>query len=141
MIERCKSQSGFSLVEVLASMTVFAIVVSGLAGTTMATIKSTTTSRATSAASALIQDKVEEMRSLDPETDPADFAAGLHIDAENPMTATGESEGHYERSWEVVADTPSIGMSEVIITVTWTSATGPKSLAATTFICVTDKCA
>lgn len=134
------NQSGFSMVEVLSSMTVFAIAATGLVSTTMSTIKSNTTSRQTTAASALIQDKVEELRSLNPATNPADFAEGMHYDANNPLTAIGEADGVYTRSWEVEVDTPTKGLSAVVVTVSWPSANGQRSLRASTLICNTANC-
>ena len=135
-----KNQSGFSMVEVLSSMTVFAIAATGLVTTTMTTIKSNSTSRQTVAASALIQDKIEELRSLNPAANPADFAEGVHHDANNPLTAGGDANGVYTRSWEVSVDTPTLGLSEVLVTVSWPSADGQRSLRASTLICNTTTC-
>lgn len=136
-----KNQSGFSLVEVLSSMTVFAIAAAGLATTTVSTTKSNGTSRTTTVASFLIHDKVEELRSMDPATNPADFAVGTHNDANNPMTALGEANGTYTRTWQVIPNTPAIGLAEVVVTVSWNTPDGPRSLQASTFICRTITCA
>ncbi len=134
------NQSGFSLLEVLSSMTVFAIAAAGLASTTISTTKSNSTSRHTTVAIALIQDKIEELRSMDPTTNPADFAGGSHADASNPMTALGAAGGAYTRTWQVNLNTPAIGLSEVVVTVAWNSPDGPRSLSAVTFICRTASC-
>jgi len=136
-----KSNKGFSLIEVLSSLTVFAVAAAGLAGTTMATIKTNSVSRSTTAASALVQDKVEELRSMDPLSNPPDFAAGYHSDSLNPMSATGEAQGGYTRTWKVSRDTPAIGLAEVVITVGWTGADGDNAISAATFVCLTDLCA
>ena len=136
-----KNQSGFSLVEVLSSMTVFAIAAAGLATTTVSTTKSNGTSRTTTVASFLIHDKVEELRSMDPATNPADFVDGTHSDANNPLTALGEANGTYVRTWQVIPNTPAIGLAEVVVTVSWNTPDGPRSLQASTFICRTITCA
>lgn len=136
-----KNTAGFSLIEVLSSMTVFAIAAAGLVTTTMATIKSNSTSRATTIASALIQDKIEELRALDPTTNPADFTAGTHQDANNPLSGGMDGvDAIFSRSWVVNTDTPLKGLSEVIVTVSWPSATGTRLLRASTFICNSANC-
>lgn len=135
------NQRGFSLLEVLSSMTVFAVAAAGLASTTVSTTKSNSVSRHTTAASFLIQDKIEQLRSMDPTTNPSQFAAGNHTDARNPLTATGQRFGMYTRTWRVTQNSPAQGLSEVVVTVAWNSPEGPRSLQATTFICRTRTCA
>ena len=136
-----KNTAGFSLIEVLSSLTVFAIAATGMVSTTMTTIKSNSTSRTTTVASALIQDKIEELRALDPIANPADFTAGTHQDAANPLNGgLGASDAIYTRSWVVTANSPAKGLSEVVVTVAGPSPDGQRSLRASTFICVTATC-
>ena len=132
--------SGFSLAEILASISVFAIAATGLMTTTMSTIRTNSASRHMVVASTLIHDKVEELRSLDPSLAPADFDGGEHEDVNNPLTALGESGGSYVRTWEVFPDTPRIGMAEVVISIRWTDAHGEQTMQATTFICRSVSC-
>lgn len=135
------NQSGFSLLEVLSSMTVFAIAAAGLASTTVSTTKSTSSARSATAASFLIHDKIEELRALDPATNPAAFTPGTHYDAINPMTASGEANGAFTRRWQVIANSPAPGLAEVVVTVSWNTPDGPRNLRASTFICRTATCA
>jgi prepilin-type N-terminal cleavage/methylation domain-containing protein len=134
------NQSGFSMVEVLASMAIFAVAAVGLVATTVSTTKSNSTSRHTTVASALIQDKIEELRAMDPSLNPADFAPGTHVDAANPMTALGEPGGIYVRSWNVTANVPAIGLAEVVVTLAWNTPDGPRSLRAASLLCQTATC-
>lgn len=136
-----KNQAGFSLLEVLSSMAVFAIAAAGLASTTVTTTRSNTSARAATVASFLIHDKVEELRSLDPATNPADFVAGTHYDANNPMTAAGTAGGAYTRSWQVIPNSPAPGLAEVVVVVSWNTPDGTRTLRASTFICRTVTCA
>ncbi len=121
-------------------MTVFAVAAAGIASTTVATIKSNNVSRQTTVASALIHDKIEELRALDPASNPADFSAGTHADVNNPMSELGEQGGNFTRSWQVNPNIPAVGVSEVLVTVTWNTPHGQRSLRASTFICRTASC-
>lgn len=134
------SQAGVSILEVLASVTVFAIVAAALTSTTVSTIKANNISRNATVAAFLIHDKVEELRSLDPVTAPAAFAAGLHHDAANPLTPLGTAGGRFTRTWQILPNTPAVGMAEVLIVVSWDTPDGPRSLRAATFVCRTENC-
>ena len=135
-----KNQSGVSLLEVLSSMTIFAAVSAGLASTSVSTTRLNSNSRQTTVASFLIHDKVEELRSLDPATNPADFVTGSHSDANNPLSPIGEPGGVYTRSWQVIPNSPRVGLAEVLVAVSWNTPNGPRELRASTLICRTARC-
>lgn len=132
-------RNGFAMLEVLAAMTLFTVVAVGLATTTAGAIKATTASKQATAATALVHDKLEQLRALDPTTNPADLAPGVHSDPLNPLTATGEGQGMYTRAWSVTPNTPRIGLSEVAVTVSWP---GPvaRAVTAVTYVCRTATC-
>lgn len=134
------SRAGFSLVEVLASMAIFAVAAGGFVATTVSTTKSNSTSRHATVASSLIQDKIEELRAMNPASNPVDFWPGTHVDAANPLTAMGEVGGMYVRSWRVTANVPVFGLSEVVVTVAWNTPDGPRSLRAASLLCRTARC-
>jgi prepilin-type N-terminal cleavage/methylation domain-containing protein len=130
---------GFALLEVLAAITLFAVVAAGLAATTIGTVKANNVSRQTAAATALMHDKLEQLRSLDPTTNPADLVAGSHNDPLNPLTATGQAQGTYTRTWTVNRNTPKIGVAEIIVTVAWNSPVA-RAVTAVTYVCQTATC-
>jgi Tfp pilus assembly protein PilV len=133
------NQRGISLVEVLASVTLFAIGAAGLSAGTVANIRGNSASRAASAASALAHDRIERFRALDPSTNPAALTPGTHQDALNPMDGLGRAGGAFTRSWTVTADTPRKGLSQVVVTVSWHDPI-PRSITGVTFVCRTVTC-
>jgi len=139
MKRKRRNQLGISLVEVLGGLTIFSVVASGLATSTVATMRSNKMSRNTGAAAALIQDKIEQFRALDPTTNPAELTAGSHSDANNPVTALGAAGGSYTRSWTVTANTPQQGLSEVVVTVSWSSPS-TRTLTGVAYVCSTSTC-
>jgi prepilin-type N-terminal cleavage/methylation domain-containing protein len=140
MRSRVANQSGVSLIEVLAGVTVFGMVAAAASTSSISSVRANTASRATMAASALIQDKMEGLRSLDPTTGPADFSTGTHYDGANPLDSAGETGGIFTRSWTVTRDTPRRGMAEIVITISWTDTTY-RNLSSATYVCLTSKCA
>jgi len=136
---RLHSADGLSLLEVLAALTVFALVAAGAAAGTIATIRGNTASRDATIAAALIHDKIEQLRSLDPATNPADLTAGTHTDARNPMTALGQAGGIFTRSWKIVTNSPRQGLAEAKITVTWKDPQ-TRSMSSATYLCLTATC-
>jgi type II secretory pathway pseudopilin PulG len=134
-----RNQSGFSYAELLAAMTLFSVVAAGLTTNTVATMRSNGMSRGATAAAALLNDKIEQFRAMDPATNPADLTAGYHADPNNPMTPLGHRGGNMNRSWMVAANSPKVGLSEVVVTVTWSDPL-PRRLTAVTYVCRTATC-
>jgi Tfp pilus assembly protein PilV len=134
-----RNQDGISLLEVITSVTLFAIAAAGLSAGTVANIRGNSSSRAAATASALIQDQVEKLRALDPTTNPSALTGGTHQDALNPMDGLGRPSGAYSRSWVVNTDTPRAGLSEVVVTVSWHDPT-QRSMTGVTFVCRTGTC-
>jgi prepilin-type N-terminal cleavage/methylation domain-containing protein len=138
-MKRPTASPGFSLLEVMVSVSLFSIVAAGLAAMTVGTTRSNNTSKNVVAASALVHDKIEQLRSLDPDANPADFTAGTHNDPANPITATGTAGGWFTRSWVVTRDTPATGLSTVVVTVSWSSHT-TRSISGVTYVCTSSIC-
>jgi len=125
---------------VLASITVFAVAAAGLSTATIGTLQANTNSRDISAATALVQDKVEQLRALDPTANPPDLRAGSHSDASNPMTPLGAAGGHFSRTWVITSSTPQRGLAEAVVTVTWSRAGAPRWVRAVTYYCESKRC-
>ncbi len=128
---------GFSVVEVMASLTLFAIVAAALATTSMSTIRYNARSRDSSAAAALVQDRIEGFRALDPGA--PDLTPGSHQDRYSTMNALGQSGGKFSRSWTVTADSPRRGLAKVVVTVRWQDS-GERSMTGVTYVCRTSTC-
>jgi hypothetical protein len=123
-----------STIEILAGVAIFALVASGSMVLSIGSMKATTMSRQATAAATLIYDKVDQLRALDPVTNPADLAAGSHSDPLNPLAENGQTGGRFTRTWFVTEDSPAIGLSEVVITVLWEDY-GTRTIRGTTYVC------
>lgn len=127
------------MIEVMAGLSIFAVISAGLAATTISTIHSNTTSRELTVASALIHDKIEQFRALDPAANPADLTPGEHTDGANPLTPLGQAGGTFERSWVVTANNPKLGASRVVVRVGFNAPT-PYTMTGVTYVCRTTTC-
>lgn len=136
---RTSSMAGFGVVEVLAALTVFAIVASGLAANSVAATRANRVSREISVAAALAQDKMEALRSLDPAANPADLTVGNHVDPRNPLTAFGAAGGFFTRVWTVTRNTPSVGLYTVVVTVSWGDG-GSRQTSVVGYVCPSKEC-
>ena len=147
---RLRSQRGISLLEVLSALSLFSVVAVGLSGSTITNMQLNTRSRTIAAATALLQNKVEQIRLTAPQPNvwPADLIVGTHHDPANPLTALDGSGGSFTRRWEVtrlpqyngtlvVGSRPAIVKVEV--TVSWAGAR-PGSVRAVTYACTTPNC-
>ena len=131
--------SGFTIVEVVAALGIFGIVAAGLAANTIAVVSSNRTSKGLSVATTLAQDQIEQLRALDPDTNPPALSAGNHADANNPITAIGASGGTFTRQWTVTRDSPVPGLSTVAVSVSWTDG-ATRTVRLTTYVCQTPTC-
>jgi type II secretory pathway pseudopilin PulG len=112
-----RNHRGISTIETLFALTLLGVTASGLAATTVASIRANHRSANAVAASALIQAKIEQLRALDPLADPVDLRAGPHSDPLNPLRSDGQTGGTLELTWTVTRDTPYAGMARVVVSV------------------------
>ena len=134
-----RDRRGYSLTEVLVAVTLFSIVATGLGTTTVTSTRSNKTGKNLAAAATLVQDTIEQLRTLDPDTNPAALTAGTHNDPLNPINAAGDTNGWFTRTWTVTRDTPARGLSRVVVTVSWSG--GPSNAATgVTYICTNSTC-
>jgi hypothetical protein len=72
----------------------------------------------TSAAHALAQQKLEQLRSM--QLGAAALNPGIYIDPANPLQADGTAGGTFTRRWTVSSnDQPASGLRTVTVTVSW----------------------
>lgn len=111
---------GASLLEVLAAMSLFGLVASGVAALSVGSLRHTTANKHGTAATVLAQEQLENLRSLDyPNILPTSSSANVNGQA-------------YTVTTSVLNDAPTTGMKQITVTVTWTGPEGPKSYAIQT---------
>ena len=115
-----RRQRGISLLEVLAAMTLFAIVASGTGALATQSIRRTAQNRHATAAVLLAQQELERLRGLP----YANITPGVSSAAMGGQTFTVTT--------AVQADTPAANMSLITVRVSWTGAEGARSYAVQT---------
>jgi len=138
-MKRRRAQRGTSLIEVLAALGLFTVAAAALTKTTVASMRANVQSREAAGAVALLTDKLEQLRSLDPADAGDELAEGTHADPLNPLDVYGTSGGDYERTWSVTRDSPRRGIAEVTVTVAWDDGQ-PHEVNAVALICQTSTC-
>ncbi len=106
---------GFTMIEVQIAILMLVVAILGLSSMTVMVIKGNSFSKCTTKATALANDKMEDLKSRS-FTD-ASFSAGTHSDAGNPI------QGLYTRTWNVTdgmdASNTHINYKTIAVTVTW----------------------
>jgi Tfp pilus assembly protein PilV len=127
------------MLEALAATAFLAIALMAFAANTVSLTRNEKTADSTSAAHALAQQKLEQLRSTPlgaPEVNP-----GNYFDPANPLKADGTTGGTFSRTWSVSAnDTPSWGLRSVTVTVTWTDSKSHTTRLAAFVRCSTIPC-
>jgi len=113
-------QRGFTLLEVLAAMTLFAIVATGVAALATQSMRRTSQNRNATGGVLLAQDELERVRGL-PYDSIANTSSTTSLNGVNYTVATG-----------VEDNTPAANMKRVTVTVSWNAPGGTKSYAVQT---------
>ncbi|HTN71895.1 MAG TPA: prepilin-type N-terminal cleavage/methylation domain-containing protein [Methylomirabilota bacterium] len=115
---RISKQDGFTLIEILVAITIFAFAVLGLAIGTVSLIQTNQNSHLNTSAINLAQAKFEELRAMT----SAAFA-GLSCPSyastgcsDSPV-ASGKT---FNRSWQFTANSPVTGVNQIDVKVDWT---------------------
>ncbi|MBE0595778.1 MAG: prepilin-type N-terminal cleavage/methylation domain-containing protein [Desulfuromonadales bacterium] len=111
------SQAGFTLVEILIAMTIFAFGMLAVATLQITALTGNSAARGVTEANALAQNKLEELQSI-----PFDDVNG---------SAGPETISHYGKayalSWTVDDDLPVAGLKTIAVTVQWQEKGGAKT--------------
>jgi prepilin-type N-terminal cleavage/methylation domain-containing protein len=117
---RTARRAGFTLLEVLAALSLFAIVAAGTGAMALQSMRHTVANRHATQAAMLAQEELEYQR-------------GLDFDAIVPRSLSRTMGGqYYTVTTGVVANTPAAAMSTITVTVGWTGPEGSKSYAVQT---------
>ncbi len=107
------NQKGFTLLELLIALVILTIGLLGLAGLHIAAIQGNVSGFKISTATAVAQERIEELKALDPSV--AALNAGAHANDGNKVVQ-GIT---YNRSYTIQDNTPVTGTSTIILTITW----------------------
>src|SRR5262245_42461328 len=100
---------GVSILEAVATLGFVSVAVMGFSMNSVSLTRANRASGALISATALAQQKIEELRNLP--LGAAQLNSGTYTDAANPMTADGRPNGTFSRSWIVSArDQPRAGL-------------------------------
>jgi prepilin-type N-terminal cleavage/methylation domain-containing protein len=147
------SEKGFTLIEILIAMVILGIAFMGLANLQISCINGNSNSCCLTKAVILAQDKMEELKSLNPDhPDLSDPNPGnndnlrqsidsqdsdhredkIDIKGESSKTIQDLNYDSYTRIWNVANNTPFSGRKTVVVIVTWES--GRKSVVISSVI-------
>ncbi len=107
--------AGFTLIEILVAMVVFAIASLGLAMGVTSVMRSNQRSYLASIATNLAQDKLEDLKAR-----PASVSTCM-TDCDTPKPKTDGVE--FTRTWQVFSNSPTTGVKRIDVTVQWTDHT------------------
>ena len=131
--------AGTSLLEALAALGVTGVAILGLVSSTVFLARVNKTSGGVAAATALAQQKLEQLRSMP--LDAAALAPGQYADPAGAMNADGSAGGPFNRSWVVSArNTPRAGLKTVTVSVAWTDSRPHTTALAAYVRCSTIPC-
>ena len=134
-----RAARGFSLLEAVAATAFLAVALMAFAANTIWLTRDEKSADSTSAAHALAQQKLEQLRSTP--LGAAAVAPGIYIDPTNPLRADGTAGGNFTRKWQVSNnDLPTFGLRTVTVTVSWTDSRPHKTTLAAYIRCSTIPC-
>jgi prepilin-type N-terminal cleavage/methylation domain-containing protein len=115
-------QRGFTLLESLAAISVFAIVASGITAFAVQSLRRTADNRSTTGAVIVAQQEIENLRGLD------------YDDVASHGYAANVAGRLYAVTTDVATDAPASGMKQVTVTVDWTAPIGPRTYVLRTIL-------
>jgi Tfp pilus assembly protein PilV len=131
--------AGTSLLEALGALGLTGVAMLGLVGSTVFVSRVNTSSSGIAAATALAQQKLEQLRSMP--LDAAGLGPGQYTDPAGAMKADGSAGGPFSRSWVVSAgNTPRPGLKTVTVSVAWVDSRSHTTTLAAYVRCSTIPC-
>jgi type IV pilus modification protein PilV len=111
-----KSNTGFTLIEVLVAMAIFAIAVLGLAMGATSVMRANQTSYNNTLATNLAQDRLEQLKALTVSSLPS-CPSYATAGCSDTSTTSGVT---FTRSWQIIANSPTTGVNRLDVQVSWT---------------------
>lgn len=112
------SNQGFSLIELMLAVTIFSFAVLGLAIGTVSVIHTNQNSHLQTSAINLAQAKLEEFRAMTGAVFAGLSCPSFTIDGcKDSPVVSGTT---FSRSWQITANAPVTGVSQVDVRITWT---------------------
>lgn len=115
------NQEGFTLIEILIAITIFAIGMLAVGSMQVSGIQGNATAKGLTGASLWAADRIEKLMPLDYEDAMLDPAGNPH----GPVSVDG---GRYAIEWQVTQDLPVVNIKAIKITVSWQDRNRNKSL-------------
>lgn len=112
-----KKEDGFTLIEVLVALTIFAVGLLAVAALQTAAVKSNSTAGKLTNLSTLGMDRIEELSAL-PYLDPWLQAAGNWPGTDSAGNTHREIIGDYTISWTIINNNPLTNTKNITVTVT-----------------------
>jgi prepilin-type N-terminal cleavage/methylation domain-containing protein len=113
------SQAGFTLVEILVAMAIFAVAVLGLAVGATSVMRANQTSYFNTVATNLAQDKLEELKATAVASLPS-CPSYTSTGCSDTKTSLGLA---FTRRWQIIAGSPVAGVSRLDVKIDWTDYT------------------
>jgi len=110
---RLNSRAGFTLIEVLVAISIFAFGMLGLAAGAISITRANKTAQFHTMATALAQEKLEQLKATS-----AGFVVTCNSSCETAPTYLGVSS--FTRKWDVLDNTPQAGLKQIAVTIQWT---------------------
>lgn len=109
-----KRTEAFTLIEILVAIGLIAVGILSFSLNTIGVIQGNYISGNYTIATSLAQDKMEELLGRSTFSDVTDSP-----DPNNPITATGEREGIFTRTWTISDPSLGTGLKQIDVTVSW----------------------
>jgi type IV pilus assembly protein PilV len=125
---------GFTLIEVMMSIAIFAIGILAVAGLHYWTTRNNTTGEVMTQATMLARAQIETLKQ---QADVAPLATGTVVDPGNPIDANGDPGGIFTRQWTVTdpfGGGYTANLRQVQVTVSWSRLGQNRSVVMTSIV-------
>ena len=117
---RIQKNQGFTLVEILVSLTIFSFAVLGLAIGTVTLTRTNADSQLRATAINVAQARLEELKAMNPATLTALVATCTSVSSSGCNDNFSASGLTYSRRWWFAANSPVVGVNRIDVKVDWT---------------------
>ena len=115
-----QNNQGFTLIEILVSITIFSVAVLGLAIGTVTLTRTNADSQVRASAINVAQARLEELKAMNPATLTALVATCTSVSSSGCNDNFSASGLTYNRRWWFAANSPVVGVNRIDVKVDWT---------------------